>query len=41
VNGIGRSEAIDGLKGSIALSQKEIKLEPRRNFGNFLYGLLA
>jgi len=36
-----RSEAIDGLKSSTALWQKGIKLEPRRNFGFILDGLLA
>jgi len=37
---IGRSEAIDGLKSSMALRQIGIKLKPRRNFGFILDGLL-
>jgi len=37
---IGRSEAIDGLKSSMALCQIGIKLKPRRNFGFILDGLL-
>jgi len=30
---IGRSKAIDSLKGSMTLRQIGIKLKPRRNFG--------
>jgi len=35
-----RSDAIDGLKSSMALRQKGMKLKPRRNFGFILDGLL-
>jgi len=37
---IGRSEAINGLRSSMALRQIGIKLKPRRNFGFFFDGLL-
>jgi len=40
VEEIGRSEAIDGPKSSLALRQMGIKLKPRRNFGFILDGLL-
>jgi len=40
VEEIGRSEAIDGFKSSMALRQKGIKLKLLKNFGFVLDGLL-